>query len=133
VKFKFILLTMTLLISLHCASQQAVGTVCVASRGDDPIWKEPALANGQINTQGLRLKIDKRPATEWPLRKGLKVELDINKRHQLAVLDSDGKQIESLRFSFSEYKSSNLCMFYDGYQGIQLKEASRRTPWCKCK
>ncbi|HKW63274.1 MAG TPA: hypothetical protein VJN89_12065 [Candidatus Acidoferrum sp.] len=30
-------------------------------------------------------------------------------------------------------KSTDLCMTYDGYQGIGLQEATRRTPWCKCR
>lgn len=44
-----------------------------------------------------------------------------------------GKPIESVWFAFSGYKSTDLCMTYDGYQGIQLHDATRHTPWCKCK
>jgi hypothetical protein len=53
-------------------------------------------------------------------------------RHILVVLGSDGKPIESVKFRFSDYKSTELCMTYDGYQGIGLQEATGRTPWCKC-
>ena len=91
------------------------------------------LPNGQINSHGLKVKIDKRPVTAWPERKSLKIEeLDTVERHLLVVLDSSGKPIESVRFKFSDYKSSELCMAYDGYQGIGLQESTRRTPWCKC-
>src|SRR5205807_4938811 len=41
-----------------------------------------------------------------------------------------GKPIESVRFKFAVYKSTDLCMTYDGYQGIGLQETTRRTPWC---
>ena len=58
--------------------------------------------------------------------------LDIQERHLLAVLGDQGKPIESFWFRFSDYKSADLCMSYDGYQGIGLQEASR-SPWCKCK
>jgi len=128
-------LAIAILHPLSAIGQQGTGTVCVAARIDDPFWKEePRLANGQINTHGLRLRVDKQPATEWPVTKSLKVgPLDATKRHLLVVLDSSGKPIESVRFTFSDYKSTDLCMFYDGYQGIQLQEATRRTPWCKCK
>jgi hypothetical protein len=123
-----------LLVSISAAAQQGTGSVCVASRVDDPFWKEPAtLPNGEVNSHGLKIRVDKLPTQEWPLRKSLKIDgLDTNERHLLAVLDSRGKPIDSVRFKFSDYKSSLLCMNYDGYQGIGLQEATRRTPWCKC-
>jgi len=116
-----------------CA-QEGSGSVCVAARVDDPFWKQSAiLPNGQINSHGIMVKIDKRPVMAWPERKSLKIEgLDTSERHLLAVLDSSGKPIESLWFKFSDYKTAELCMFYDGYQGVGLHDATRRTPWCKC-
>jgi hypothetical protein len=126
--------TLVLLISQFTCAQQGGGSVCVASRADDPFWKEPIPRNGEINSHGLRVKIDTRPAVAWPQKKSLKIEgLEARERHLLVVLDSGGKAIESLWFKFSEYKSTDLCMSYDGYQGVQLSEDTRRTPWCKCK
>jgi len=129
----FIIIALILSLS-HPATAQATGSICVAARIDDPFWKQPAtLPNGQINSQGLRVKVDKRPSTPWPDRKGLKIEgLDTSERHILVVLELDSKPIESLKFRFSDYKSTELCMVYDGYQGLQLQEETRRTPWCKC-
>lgn len=133
-KFGCVLVTAVLAISGFANAQQGTGSVCVAARIDDPFWKETAkLPNGKINSHGLKLKVDKRPASAWPDTKSLKIDgLAINEKHLLAVLSSEGNSIESLRFRFSEYKSAELCMFYDGYQGIGLKEATRQTPWCKC-
>ena len=133
-KIAFVVVALVLAIS-HCATaQQATGSVCVAARVDDPLWKQPTiLPKGEIHSFGLRVKIDKRPAAAWPERKSLKVDgLDTSERHVAVVLGSDGKPIESVRFKFSDYKSTELCMAYDGYQGIGLQEATRRTPWCKC-
>lgn len=131
----FAVFAITVLLSLSAIGQGGTGSVCVAARVDDPFWKEePRLANGQINTHGLRFSIDKQQSMEWPTTKSLKIApLDTSKRHLLVVLDSRAKPIESVRFTFSDYKSTNLCMFYDGYQGIQLWEATPRTRWCKCK
>jgi hypothetical protein len=133
-KTEFFVLTFVLVIS-HLACAQQSGSVCVAARVDDPFWKEPpTLPNGQVNTHGLQVKVDKSTATSWPERKSLKIDgLDTSERHLLVVLDARGKPVESVRFKFSEYKSTNLCAFYDGYQGIGLKDATRQTPWCKCK
>jgi hypothetical protein len=135
VKASIIVVTMILLISHHANAQQATGSVCVAARVDDPFWKEPVtLPNGQINSHGLKVKIDKRPAVAWPDRESLRIGgLDTSERHVLIVLGSDGKPIESVRFNFSEFKSTELCMAYDGYQGIGLQDTTRRTRWCKCR
>lgn len=132
-KLKFLLLL--LFISQYTVAQQNTGTLCVAARIDDPFWKESAsLPNGKINSHGLRFKIDKRPVVGWPERQALQIDgLDITERHLVVVLDSHGKPMESVWFRFSEFKSANVCMAYDGYQGIGLQDRSRRTPWCKCQ
>jgi len=58
-------------------------------------------------------------------------EMELSERH-LVTLTSDGKRIQSFWFRFSEYKSDDLCLAFDGYQGVQLQGA-KRSPWCKCK
>ncbi len=83
--------------------------------------------------EGFGVRVDKRPSQAWPQTESLKIQgLDLQERHLLAVLGAHGKPIESLWFRFSDYKSVDLCMSYDGYQGIGLQEA-KRSPWCKCK
>ena len=133
-KTGLVVVVLVLLFSRVACAQQGTGSVCVAARADDPFWKEPAtLPNGEINSHGLKFKIDKKPPTNWPQRKSLNVDgLDTSERHLLVVLDSSGKPVESVWFRFSDYKSPELCVDYDGYQGIGLREATRRTPWCKC-
>jgi hypothetical protein len=126
--------TLVPLVSTSGAAQRGTGTVCVAARIDDAFYKEPAtLPNGEINSHGLKVRVEKRAVEEWPQRKSLKIDgLDTNEKHLLVVLVSSGKSIQSVRFNFSDYKSTDLCMSYDGYQGITLQEATRHTPWCKC-
>lgn len=74
VKAPFIALTLVLLVSQSMCAQQSKGSVCIASRADDPFWKEPIHRNGEIDSPGLRVSIDKRPAMAWPQKKSLKID-----------------------------------------------------------
>ena len=113
-------------------AQEAKGSVCVASRADDPWWNVPSPE--ATDTRGFKVRIDKRPAVAWPAKQGLNLDdLELEGRHLLVVIDGNGKPVESVRFRFSDYRSDHLCMTYDGYQGMQLQEATRHTPWCKCR
>jgi hypothetical protein len=110
------------------------GTICVASRAADPFRGQVVPPTGEVSSGGLQVKVDKRPAVPWPQRESLKIEgLDLKERHLLAVVDAHGKPVESLWFRFANYNSVHLCMSYDGYQGIGLKEDGKRCPWCRCK
>src|SRR5205814_4437771 len=130
VKTGLMALTLVLLVSISGAARRGPGSVCVAARIDDPFWKEPAtLPNGEINSHGLKIRVDRRPVEEWPQRKSFKIDgLDISERHLLVVLDSSAKPIESVRLKLAVYQSTDLCMTYDGYEAIDLQEATRRTP-----
>ena len=126
-----VLMALLLLAALAIADPET-GSVCVASRTDDPWWK--VAPPDATNTRGFRVKIDKRSAEPWPQRTSLKLDgLDLEDAHLLVILNGTGKLVESVRFKFSTFKSADLCMSYDGYQGMQLQEATKRTPWCKCK
>ncbi len=132
---KLVLIGFVSLIALCQAAtaQGGVGTVCVAARSATPFRGQVIPPTGEVSSGGLRVKIDKHSAMPWPQRTSLKMDnLDLSERHLLVVIDARGKSVESVWFRFSEYKSTNLCMAYDGYQGIGLQEATRHTPWCKC-
>jgi hypothetical protein len=124
-------LTVLLFVGQNSAGDSSAGSLCVASRVDDPWWK--VAAPDATNTRGFSVKIDNRPAAPWPRVKSLRFDdLDLQDSHLLVILDANRKPVESVRFKFSSYKKADLCMWYDGYQGMQLAEATRRTPWCKC-
>jgi len=111
-------------------AQTVQGSVCVA-----PVPVEPptTAAPGQGCSGNLSLKIDAQRGVPWPHKESLKIEhLDLDQRHRVTVL-CDGKPLQSFRFSFSEFKTKELCLFInDFYQTVQLWE-SRQSPWCKCK
>ncbi len=78
------------------------------------------------------VRVDKREPIRWPHNKPLLVEnLDIRNNH-LVVLTSDGKQIQSFRFKFSDYHDAKLCVYFDGYQGVQLGNRTDAL-WCKVR
>lgn len=134
IKTIFFGLALVLVPFQFAAAQSNRGTVCVAARAETPFRGQVIPPVGEISSGGLLVKIDKRQAVPWPQRKSLKIDgLGLNERHLLAVIGPNGKSVEAVWFRFSEYKSTELCMAYDGYQGIGLKEATRQTPWCKCK
>jgi hypothetical protein len=123
--------TALLLLSRASAEDPGSGTVCVASRVNDP-WYKVAPPDA-TSTRGLSVRIDKRAPVPWPRLKCLRLgDLDLQDSHVLVILDVNRKPVESVRFKFSSFKKADLCMSYDGYQGMQLGEATRQTPWCKC-
>jgi hypothetical protein len=112
------------------SGQPQRGTVCVAPNSSKP--PERFSPGGDYNPATLSLKIDNGRLILWPHKESVIIgDLDLQQRH-LVVLTSDGKRIQSFWFRFSEYKSRDLCVSFDGYQGVQLQER-KRSPWCKCK
>ena len=78
------------------------------------------------------MRIDKQQPIPWPHKQQVRIEnLALGERH-LVVLTSDGKRIQSFRFRFSDYKDVELCLAFDGYQGVQLA-GKQDALWCKCK
>ena len=127
-------LAVGLLFSAGGSAEPGTGTVCVAARADDPFRGQVIPPTGEVSSNGLQVKVDKRSAMPWPQRESLKIEgLDLKERHLLAVVDVRGKSIESLCFRFAAYNSKHLCMSYDGYQRIGLDADGKRRPWCRCK
>jgi hypothetical protein len=106
------------------------GMVCVLPNSPEPPTR--ISPGGEYNPATLTIRIDKRPPLPWPHKASARIEnLALNDRH-LLVLTSDGKRIQSLWFRFSDFKDPKLCIYFDGYQGVQLGD-KHSTFWCKCK
>ncbi len=118
-----------LLISQSISAEGGGGTVCVAPNSAKfPMRISPG---GEYNPATLSVKIDGRQTILWPHKESVKIDrLDLAERH-LVVLTSDGKKIQSFWFRFSSFTSPDLCIAFDGYQGVQLREA-KGAPWCRC-
>jgi len=125
------ILSTLLAVFLACPAvmaQSGRGTLYVRPNSSEPPTR---VSPGQFyNPATLTLKIDKRPPIPWPHKESVKIDdLDVNERH-LVVLTSDGKNVQSFWFRFSDYKTTDLCIGFDGYQGVQLHE--KNSPLCKC-
>ncbi len=113
------------------SAQPRFGAICVAPNSPTPPTRFSP--GDYFNPATLMLQIDKRPPIHWPHKDCVKIDrLDPTARHRIMLI-SDGKPLQSFRFRFSDYKSSTLCLTFDGYGGPRLQEQSRHTPWCKCK
>ena len=122
-------LLLCFLLSQTLSAEPGVGTICVAPNSA----KKPTLISpgGDYNPATLLLKIDKRQTVLWPHKGSLKIEgLDLQGRH-LVVVTSDGKRIQSFWFRFADYQSQNICIAFDGYQGVELQ--ANGSLWCKCR
>jgi hypothetical protein len=106
------------------------GSLCVLPNSPEPPTR--ISRGGEYNPDTLTLRVDKGQSIRWPHKGPVLIDsLDLGEHH-LAVLTSDGKRIQSFRFKFSEDDDAKLCIYFDGYQGVQL--GSRKNAfWCKAK
>jgi hypothetical protein len=112
------------------SDQTKTGTVCVLPNSPNPPTR--ISPGGEYNPATLTISIDQRPPTSWPHKQKIKIDgLTLNERHRI-VLRSDGKRIQSFWFRFSDYRDSTLCVYFDGYQGVQFGD-KYTTFWCRCK
>lgn|GEM_PF-1580368 len=106
------------------------GSICVLPNSPEPPTR--ISPGGEYNPDALMVRLDNRESIRWPYKSPLLVDgLDLGERH-LVVLTSDGKRIKSFRFKFSQDDRARLCMYFDGYQGVQLGNRSN-ADWCRVK
>ena len=124
-------LLLAALLSPSLPAQGSVGTVCLMPLplpSDQPYYRYGFIL---FNHAALSVRIDKRPPVPWPRKDSFKIsDLDTTARHLVAII-SDGKPIQSFWFRFSDFRSSDLCLSFDGFPP-DLRDA-KHAPWCKCR
>jgi len=106
------------------------GSICVLPNSTEPPTR--ISPGGEYNPDTLTVRIDKGQSIRWPHKEPVLIDgLDLQANH-LVVLTSDGKRIQSFRFKFSEDDDARLCVYFDGYQGVQLGN-TKNALWCKVK
>lgn len=106
------------------------GSLCVLPNSPEaPTRISPG---GEYNPNTLRLRVDQGQSFLWPHKEPVLIDgLDLQDHH-LVVLTSDGKRIQSLRFRFSVDDDAKRCIYFDGYQGVQLGN-KKNALWCRAK
>jgi hypothetical protein len=106
------------------------GSICVLPNSPEPPTR--ISPGGEYNPVTLTIRVDKGQPINWPHKRPVLIEsLDLQGNH-LLVLTSDGKRIQSFRFKFSEDDDARLCIYFDGYQGVQLGN-KKNADWCRVK
>ena len=126
-----------LITALFCSpsfAQTKFGAVCIApiSKDMDETRGSPGLI---CRSNGFSLRIDAHAPVSWPTKNSLKIDnLVLDAPHRVVVY-CDGKQHQSFTFRFSDYKSTELCLFLnDLYKTVQLWDPKLQpSPWCKCE
>src|SRR5215471_7673891 len=98
-----------------------VGSVCVAPISWKPLpYSAPGL---YCDSNKVSLKVDSQVIAS-PIKISVRVDqLDLSTRHRVVIL-CDGKPQQSFTFRFSDFPSSELCLFLnDLYKTAQLAEA----------
>jgi len=106
------------------------GSVCVLPNSAEPPTR--ISPGGEYNPNTLTVRVDHGRVVNWPHKKPVLIEeLDLQSNH-LMVLTSDGQRIQSFRFKFSNDDEGRLCVYFDGYQGVQLG-SRKNADWCRVK
>src|SRR5881227_1575680 len=112
------------------AGEHKTGSICVLPNSPEPPTRFSP--GGEYNPKTLTLRIDAQEPIRWPHNQPVLIDgLDPQMSH-LVVLTSDRKRIQSFRFKFAEDDYARLCIYFDGYQGVQLGN-KKNADWCRVK
>ena len=127
-------LVATLLLTTLFADELGTGTLCVAPLRDAAIAIFPEGPEPFCRVKGkATLRIDERQPVTWPNDKSLKIDgLDISRAHRVVIV-CGGKPVQSFRFSFSEHKEKQLCLFINDFYGWADVWEPGRVRRCRCK
>jgi hypothetical protein len=120
---------------LKSSADSARGVVCIAPvRASNPNPISLANPAGGSRKFGFEVSIDGRKRLQVDHAESLVIKgLDPKKRHMVAIYRNGGL-ITSFRFSFSDYRSRSLCLWFkELYETWSLWDyRDSRTVGCKC-
>jgi hypothetical protein len=111
------------------------GAICIAPVAR-PTAGEKSLSNstGGNHVSSYTVQVDDKPAVVTSDEKGLRVTgLPTGKRH-LVKIYGDGKLLHSFRFTYADYRSSELCLWFNPlYETWSLWKAKDAGAKCRCE
>ena len=112
------------------ATKPQSGSLCVLPNPPEPPTR--ISPGGYYNPDTLTISVDNGQPIRWPHKEPVRIDcLDLQDNH-LVVLTSDGKRIQSFRFKFSGDDNARLCIYFGGYQGVQVGN-KKNADWCRVK
>jgi hypothetical protein len=79
----------------------------------------------------LSVRIDQGNTVQWPRKQREEVkDLALDRSH-LVTARCIGKPLQAVRFRFSDFKSTHVCVSYDVYGGIYIFDYTKRGWGCK--
>jgi hypothetical protein len=111
-------------------TQNGTGSICVLPNSPEPPTR--ISPGGMYNPDALTIRVDKRELIHFPHKQPVLIKgLNLHENH-LVVLTSDSRRIQSFRLKFAEDDDAKLCIYFDGYEGVQV--GNRKTAlWCRAK
>jgi hypothetical protein len=94
-------------------------------------WSKYVGPGKYCESSKLSVRIDNGDTVQWPRKQRVQVkDLALDQSH-LVTARCGGKPLQAVRFRFSDFKSTNLCVSYDVYGGIYLFDYTTRGWGCK--
>jgi hypothetical protein len=122
--------------SAHAQSKRGgVGSICVAPP-DRPTTGEKSLANpaGGNAISVYSVQIDKMPVIVASNDRPTKISpISMSRKHLVKII-GDGKTVQSFWFTFNEFKTNDLCLWFKSlYETWSLWDGKEGRGLCRCK
>ena len=110
------------------------GSICIATV-TPPNSEQKSLANpsGGNRISTYSIKVNKRSPVTASRDKSINVSgLAVDRKHLVQIL-GDGRPVESFRFSFSKFSTTELCLWFNAlYETWQLWDGKDGGAKCRC-
>jgi hypothetical protein len=110
-------------------SKQEYGSVTIFTVPDT--WSKYVAPGKYCESSKLSIRIDNGETLQWPRKQRVEVNDLALDRSRLVTARCAGKPLQAVKFRFSTFKSTHVCVSYDVYDGIDLFDYTTRGWGCK--
>jgi hypothetical protein len=122
-------------VAVRAQSKTAAGSICLAPF-ESPTSGEKSLANpaGGNRVSTYSIQVDKMSPVVLSNERPVRISSIGTGRKHLIKIIGDGKIVESFWFKFGEFKTKDLCLFFNSlYETWSLWDGKEGRAICKCK